>query len=146
MVLNYSIYWHTDIFNGSVKGLSNVLRDIDDVLPQRDLSDQLKEKLEEIVRCCRDVLKELEDVLDRYQELDHNVSGLGKRSRRVWKRFRWDQGAIDGLRSRITLNISLFNTFLEQISRLVSCSDLRILAKRRKSNSSRNEEGRGSIG
>lgn len=105
---------------GRVKTLSNVLRDIDDVLPQRDLTPQQRTEVEDITRGCRDVLEELEVTLDKYQELDPNFSGPGGRSRRVWKRLRWDQKAIDGFRSRITSNVLLFNTFLERISRSVT--------------------------
>ena len=43
----------------SVKVLSNVLRDADDVLPQRDLSSQQKKELDEIARGCHDVLNRL---------------------------------------------------------------------------------------
>jgi hypothetical protein len=100
-----------------VKILSNVLQDIDDVLPQRDLTDEQKTELDEIAQGCRSVLKELEDTLDKYQELDPNTKGFGGRSRRVWKRLKWDQKNIDGFRNRITLNITLFNAFLGRITR-----------------------------
>ena len=95
------------------------MQDVDDVLPQRDLSDEQKTKLEMITEGCKNVLKDLEDLLDRCQELDSNIGGFGKRSRRVWKRLRWDQKAIDGLRSRIASNVLLLNTFLGQISKSV---------------------------
>jgi hypothetical protein len=102
---------------GRVKSLSNVLRDIDDILPQRDFTGQQKTELCEIAQGCRDVLKQLENTLDKYQELDHSTKGLGGRSRRVWKRFKWDQKEIDRLRSRITLNVTLFDAFLGRITR-----------------------------
>jgi hypothetical protein len=70
---------------GRVKSLSNVLRDIDDVLPQRDLNGQQKTELDEIAQGCQSVLKELEDTLDEYQELGPDTKGFGGRSRRVWK-------------------------------------------------------------
>jgi hypothetical protein len=100
-----------------VKSLSNVLRDIDDVLPQRDITDQQKTELDGIAQECRSVLKELEDTLDKYQDLDPNTKGIAGRSRRVWKRLKWDQKDIDGFRSRITLNITLFDAFLGRITR-----------------------------
>jgi hypothetical protein len=62
---------------GSVKNLSSVLRDIDDVLPQR------KTEPKNIAGGCKDVLKELEDTLDRYQVLDPNTKGVRGRSKRV---------------------------------------------------------------
>ena len=101
----------------SVKVLSNVLRDVDDVLPQRDLTSQQKKELDEIAQGCYNVLKKLEETLDKYQELDSSVKGISGRSRRVWKRFQWDQKDIDQFRNRISLNISAFSTFLGRITR-----------------------------
>jgi len=101
----------------SVKVLSNVLRDVDDVLPQRDLTTQQKNDLDEIAQGCFNVLKNLEETLDKYQELNSSVKGISGKSRRAWKMFRWDQGEIDQFRNRISLNISAFGTFLGRITR-----------------------------
>jgi hypothetical protein len=105
------------LLHDRVKNLSNVLRDIDDVLPHRDLPEQQKTEFGKIVQSCQAVFKELEETLDKYQELDPNTKGFAGRSRRVWKKLRWDQKDIDWFRSRITSNILLFNTFLGRISR-----------------------------
>jgi hypothetical protein len=118
------IFWF-----GRVKILSNVLRDIDDILPQRDLADRQKTELGEIAQGCRDILKELEDTLDRYQELDLSIKGFGGRSRRVWKRFRWDQKDIDRFRNRINSNVLLFNTFPGRITKLAIPFCIRSFAK-----------------
>ena len=105
-----------DRFN-SVKVLSNVLRDVDDVLPQRDLSSQQKKDLGEIARGCHDVLNQLREKLDKNQELDSKVKGISGKSRRMWKRFQWDQAEIDQFRNRVGLNITTFGIFLGQIIR-----------------------------
>ena len=110
-------FLYSNVLCARVKSLSNVLREVNDVLPQRDLSDQQKANLEEISQGCKEVLKDLEDMLDRYQELDSKMSGPGKRSRRVWKRLRWDQKAIDRLRSQIVSNILILDTFQGAIDR-----------------------------
>lgn len=102
--------------HGRVRNLSNVLRDIDDVLPQRDLPTQRTIEFGQIIQGCHNVLRELEETLDKYQELDPDTKGFAGRSRRVWKRLRWDQTTIDGFRSRVTSNVLLFNTFLGQIN------------------------------
>ncbi|MCJ1255062.1 hypothetical protein MMC24_002878, partial [Lignoscripta atroalba] len=104
------------VISYEVKNLSNVLRDVDDVLPQRDLSEQQKIELGKIIESCREVLNELEKTLDKYQELDPGTKGKVGGSRRVWRRLRWDQKDIDGFRSRITSNVLLLNTFLDRIS------------------------------
>lgn len=100
----------------SVKSLSNVVRDVDDILSQRDLTSQQKKNLDEIAQGCCNVLRELKDTLDKYQELDSSAKGISGKSRRVWRRLQWDQKDIDQFRSRITLNISAFGTFLGRIT------------------------------
>lgn len=101
----------------SVKTLSNVLRDIDDVRSQRDLTGQQKQSLKEIAQGCCNVLEELNKILDKYQDLDSSAKCISGKSRKVWKRLQWDQKDIDQFRSQITLNISAFGTFLGQIIR-----------------------------
>jgi hypothetical protein len=101
----------------SVKSLSNVFRDVDDVQSQRDLTSQQKQSLDEIAQGCHNVLEQLNKTLDKYQELDASARGINGKSRRVWKRLQWDQKDIDQFRSRITLNITAFGTFLGQITR-----------------------------
>ena len=101
----------------SVKVLSNVIRDVDDVLPQRDLTSQQKEDLDEIARRCHEVLDQLKEKLDKNQELDSKVKGITGKSRRMWKRFQWDQTEIDQFRTRVGLNITAFSAFLGRITR-----------------------------
>jgi hypothetical protein len=79
----------------SVKALSNVLRDVDDLLPQRDLTSLQKKDLDEIALGCYNVLKKLEETPDKYQELESCGKGIREKSRRVWKRFQYNQGEID---------------------------------------------------
>ena len=112
---------------GSVKVLSNVIRDVDDVLPQRDLSSQQKKDLDEIVQGCHDVLDQLKEKLDKNQELDSKVKGISGKSRRMWKRFQWDQAEIDQFRNRVGLNITAFNAFL---GRIIRCHLSIFLAKK----------------
>ena len=101
----------------SVKVLTNVIRDVDDVLPQRDLSSQQKKDLDKIARGCHDVLTQLKEKLDKNQELDLKAKGISGKSRRMWKRFQWDQTEIDQFGNRVGLNITAFGTFLGRITR-----------------------------
>ena len=95
--------------------MSTVLRDIDDVLPERDLTSQQQTELSDIIRRCSSVLEDVDKMLDKFKELDNSVRISGKEPRRAWKRFRWDQGDIDDFRSRITSNITMLNTFLGRL-------------------------------
>ncbi|KAL2014011.1 hypothetical protein VTN00DRAFT_1536 [Thermoascus crustaceus] len=103
-----------------IKSLSTVLRDIEDVLTQRDLTSEQKAELDGIAKGCRHVLEQLDKELDKYMELDSSSKTLSGKSRRIWKRLKWDPKDIDEFRSRITSNIGLFNPFLGQITSSVS--------------------------
>ncbi|KAI9926266.1 hypothetical protein MW887_004730 [Aspergillus wentii] len=93
------------------KTLSNVLRDIEDFHFEAGLDDRQQKHLNNISHDCHCVLQELEDVLDRYQELGPD-KGLAGTSRRVWKRIKWDQSEINSVQQRIHGNIKVFNLFL----------------------------------
>jgi hypothetical protein len=71
----------------SVKSLSNVLRDVDDVQSQRDFTGQQKQSLDEIAQGCHNVLEQLNKTLDKYQELDSSAKGISGKLRKVWKRL-----------------------------------------------------------
>ncbi len=96
-----------------------MLQDIDDIIPARDLTNDQETKLGNIVKHCESVLEELNEIVTKLKELDPSAKSLDRKPRRVWKRFKWDQKDITELRSRISLNILLLNTFLGQLSRYI---------------------------
>lgn len=71
--------------------------------------------MEDIDKGCRNILYELQRLLDRNTELESGMSG--KRIKRVWKRLKWDPEDIDKLRSRINTNIGFLNAFNGQAAR-----------------------------
>jgi len=94
-----------------------VLQDVEVVLLEPDLSTQQKTELQEIANDSRNVLKKLEETLDKYGELESGSRSVGRRVKRVWKRLKWEPEDIKELRSRIIANIILLNTFQGKISR-----------------------------
>lgn len=100
-----------------VKSLSNILRDLEDVLPERSFNDRQKSDLQDITQGCRSVLSELDKILDKYCILDTGAKSFGDKSRKLWKRLKWEPDDITELRSRITLNITLLNAFNGGITR-----------------------------
>jgi hypothetical protein len=94
-----------------------VLQETDDILPARDLTSQQQTELGDIVKHCQSVLDELNKILTKFKELDPVAKGADGKPRRVWKKFRWDQKDATELRSQISSNILLLNTFLGRISR-----------------------------
>ena len=109
-----------------MKSLSNVLRDIDDVAPARELTLQQRIEFEEVVQGVRQVLKELEDLLDKYQELaespvinagtDGAKLGGSTRARRIWKRLKFDSREINAFRDKIASCTTLLVAFLGKIN------------------------------
>jgi hypothetical protein len=67
--------------------------------------------LKDITASCRNVLEELEKVLDKYSELDSKPNNVGKKVMRAWKRLKFEPEDISELRSRISSNVILLNTF-----------------------------------
>jgi peptidoglycan hydrolase CwlO-like protein len=100
-----------------VRSLSIVLQNIKVILSHQQLTSRQKTELENIAQGCRNVLEELEETLDSYEELASSAKSLGGKLRRLLERLKWDEKDIDEFRSRIASNGILFNTFLEQINR-----------------------------
>jgi hypothetical protein len=94
-----------------VKSLSNTLRDIEDLLQERDLTDQQNSDLKDIAEGCCNVLTDLEKALGKYHNLDARPKNLRDKSRRVWARLTWEPDDIRDLRFRITSNIVFLTAF-----------------------------------
>ena len=78
---------------------------------KRELNNDQKRDLEDIDKGCRNVLDELQRILDKNTELSSESGSVGKRIKRVWKRLKWDPEDINKLRSRININIGFLNAF-----------------------------------
>jgi hypothetical protein len=70
-----------------VKNLSIVLQDADVAFPSQELNNDQKRDLEDIDKVCRNVLDELQQILDKNSELSSESRCVGKRTKRVWKRL-----------------------------------------------------------
>ena len=66
-----------------VKSLSNVLRDIEDVLLERELELRQQQDSRECIQGCENVLKDLDKLVDKYQSLDSKPVGFSNKSRRL---------------------------------------------------------------
>jgi hypothetical protein len=81
------------------------------------LTKEEKTKLRDIAEGCRNVLGDLDRILDKYRELSSHPESVGKRVKRVWKRLKWEPEDISALRSRISSNINLLNAFNGRLTR-----------------------------
>ena len=74
--------------------------------------------MEDIDQSCRNVLDELQQIIDKNSELSPPESGsVGKKIKRVWKRLKWKPEDIDELRSRISTNIGFLTAFNGRLTR-----------------------------
>lgn len=93
-------------------GLSNVLRDIEGFLSLQGLTDWQEKALVPILEGCHNVLIALGKVVDENYCLKPSINlNIRDKSRKIWKRLTWNPDDIQELRSRVTLNVSLLNTF-----------------------------------
>ena len=100
-----------------VKCLSNLLRDLDDMIPDRSLTQKHVVDLQDNLHACKNLLNDLDITLDKYQILDKSgPTHLSDKSRRIWKRLKWEPADIQELRARLASNISLLNAFLGTIA------------------------------
>ncbi|KFY72189.1 hypothetical protein V499_07656 [Pseudogymnoascus sp. VKM F-103] len=93
------------------RSLSIVLQDVEDRLSGPDLDEKQAKELREITNSCCDVLSELKRTLDKYSELKSGYAGAGSRAKRIWNRLKWEPDDIKELRSRIIVNVTLWNAF-----------------------------------
>jgi hypothetical protein len=110
------------LFDSRVRSLSIIVEDVKVVLPQRNLTSEQRKELVGIFVGCYNVLNTLKETLDKYQELDSDLTcsdpkSFGFKLRRGWKRLRFEPEDVKELRSRITSNISLLNAFNGQLTR-----------------------------
>lgn len=96
-----------------VKSLSNILRDVEDIFPERSLTDEQKDSLQKILEGSNGVLLELNRILDNYSELGNkSPKNLGTKSRRFWKKLTFEPNDVRDLRSRLESNIGFLNAFM----------------------------------
>ena len=96
-----------------MKSLSNVPRDIEDILSEQELTDQQDKDLQGILQECHNVLNNVGRVLSKYYDLDSSPKTLSDKSRRV----EWEPNDIQDLRSRVTSKIAHLNTFNGSLAR-----------------------------
>jgi hypothetical protein len=87
------------------------LQDVNIILSDRELDHSEQKDLENIVQGCEKVLKDLEEKIGEYSELEPAPKGFSKGVKRVWKRLKWDPEHIADLRSQIISNVTLLNAF-----------------------------------
>ncbi len=101
----------------SLKGLSHVLQDVEDVLSVEILPKRQEDNFCEILKGCRGLLNEIAVLVEKHSIVESTSITAAGKVRRVWKRLKWDADTVDGLRSRITSQVGLLNAFISSITR-----------------------------
>lgn len=108
--------WMLTVSFPRIKNLSNILDECKIVLPQRDLTSEQKEKFDNIIEGCQNVLTPLREILEKYQKLDSNLKsrdhrGLQFKIQKGWEKLTWKRGDVTDLRNRINSNVLSLNAF-----------------------------------
>lgn len=110
--LAWQIYKLCQDASGSFKNVSSevlslhaVLRQAEESLSKTSLSDSRLAGLTTVIIGCRDVLGDLEALVEKYRR-------LGGKTQRVWDRVGWHTEDIAELRLRLVSNIRLLNAFI----------------------------------
>ena len=68
---------------------------------------------------CRQLLGELEKIVQKYSEFDPSPDNLKKRTSRTWRQMKLEPGDVRNLQDQIVSNSALINVFLESIGRYI---------------------------
>ncbi|KAJ9644661.1 hypothetical protein H2199_003624 [Coniosporium tulheliwenetii] len=96
--------------------LKNTLEDLADVLKKQRLDPKKEEELLERGQGCREVLTDLEALVDKY-------NSLSSKSKKTWDRLNWDQQGGRDVRARLASNVAMLCAFYDS---LIHSSQLRI--------------------
>ncbi|KAF2093898.1 hypothetical protein NA57DRAFT_80901 [Rhizodiscina lignyota] len=115
---------YTAISN-ALKDLSAVLDNIKNVVAssKRGLPSQQESQLQKIATECRTTLQDLQVKLSRHESLasssapqENLADRIRNASRRTYHRFTWSSRDISEWRDRITLNVTILNAFMNQLT------------------------------
>ncbi|KAF3481285.1 uncharacterized protein GIQ15_04044 [Arthroderma uncinatum] len=112
---------HSPMHDSRVQSLTRLLEQVRDALP-RNLNAGQRRLLESILENVGQNLSELDEILDKYQELgpiDPTKSTLYNFKVKVvrgWKRVKWEPTDITELRDRFVSNLTMLNAFYGQLT------------------------------
>lgn len=111
-VLSFGSLNHILTIYGRIESLIFALNRING-LDEKELDNQQKDGVNQIIQSCDNVLQELDSRLQKFHILANDSTPDWRgRMRQAWKRIRWNQAEINNFRSRIVSNISLLNLIL----------------------------------
>lgn len=103
---------------GRAANLCLVLDDVAQTVPGRELSEREARTLSSLAQGCRDILTDMNTMLQKYEDLGKSSSGLRARTHKTWNKMRWDPDEMNELRSRLTSNTVSLDAFNSSLARL----------------------------
>ena len=98
------------------RNLHIVLQDVEVAIHGQELTSQQETELHSIADGCRNVLKELENTVDKYEQVGVIPDGINKKAKRAWMRLKWKPEDIREFRIRIIANVTLLGAFQERLA------------------------------
>jgi hypothetical protein len=111
--------------SGEVGSLHLVLKEITEHLSEYNLAPDREAQLIGLGKQCYDVLKDVENLLNRYDS-------LGTASQRTWDRMRWGLKDTSALRDRLILHTTILATFNTTLTKWVIILGPSVNLKRRR--------------
>ena len=90
--------------SSEVASLHVILKELEENLSDQSMNSHQQAQLNVLGDGCNEVLKDLDNLLKRYQR-------LGTKSQRTWDRMKWGLEDIQTIRDRLISNVSLLATF-----------------------------------
>ena len=100
-----------------VKGYSSLLDSVSKTVSNQHLAPEQAEGLDASARACRNVLEDLQKLVDKYRRLTNEAHGLAANVRQKAKKLQWDQDDARDLRARITSTTTVLRGLCETIAR-----------------------------
>ena len=108
------------LLNSRVAGLCIVLDDIKNNLSGLRVTDKQAKELSELIKGCRSVLNDTEQLIRKNESLGSESSGMGAKTQKAWKKLKWDSATVNELRDRMVSSTIYLNAFNTSLARLVS--------------------------
>ncbi|CAG8419070.1 unnamed protein product [Penicillium salamii] len=94
-----------------VRNLSFVVQDVEIELSSNTLTKGQHAELHAVITSCQTVLSDLQRTIYSFKELATTDTTKRSIAKQVWKRLKWEPTEIQELRSRISSNVILLNSF-----------------------------------
>ena len=100
-----------------VAGLSSLLDEVSKTVSKQNLAPKQAQGLAASGNACRNVLEDLQKLVDKYDGFTNEARGLTANIRKATKKLEWDQDDARDLRARITSTITVLRALSESLAR-----------------------------